>query len=58
LRNGKAVLLHLPKKAARITLQNFAQQLQERPDDLVLSLTGQTTCMVETIDHNKNITLN
>jgi dCTP deaminase len=40
LRSGKPVLLHLPKRAARITLQNFAQQLQERPDDLVLMLTG------------------
>ena len=40
LRSGKPVLLHLPKRAARITFQNFAQQLQERPDDLVLMLTS------------------
>ncbi len=58
LRGGKPVLLHLPKRSARITLQNFAQQLQERPDDLVLMLTGHMTYMAPTNDYKKITTLN
>jgi deoxycytidine triphosphate deaminase/addiction module HigA family antidote len=42
LASGKPALLHLPKKDARIPLKALARQLQERPDDLVLLLTGQT----------------
>jgi dCTP deaminase len=58
LRSGKPVLLHLPKKAARITFQNFALQLQERPDDLVLMLTGQMAYFMPAGDHKQKATLN
>lgn len=58
LRGGQAVLLHLPKRAARITFQNFAQQLQERADDLVLMLTGCKVYSSETRHNKQNMTLN
>jgi hypothetical protein len=58
LRSGKPVLLHLPKKAARITFQNFAMQLLERPDDLVLMLTGHMGYFTPMVVDKKNKTLN
>ncbi|MEA2903738.1 MAG: dCTP deaminase [Alphaproteobacteria bacterium] len=58
LRDGKSVLLHLPKKAARITFQNLALQLQERPDDLLLMLTGQVAYSTATGDPRKKTILN
>lgn len=47
LRSGKPALLHLPRKGARVTLQNLAFQLQERADDLLLLLTGQDDLCVQ-----------
>ncbi|MGH9809634.1 MAG: dCTP deaminase domain-containing protein, partial [Terriglobia bacterium] len=58
LRSGRPVLLHLPKRAARITLQNLAQQLQERPDDLVLMLTGHTAYLAPRGEYKTITTFN
>jgi dCTP deaminase len=58
LRSGKSALLHLPRKAARVTFKNLALQLQERPDDLLLLLTGQKSYLASPIVNKKNTTLN